>query len=309
MRVTYVLLVQMLLLAAAVSAEDVIYIKSDSSWRASDVVSQPDWFKPEYEPSSWGNSLGMWKNNPCVEYCGKMKACEVSCRDWMWYGSSCENCTRYFKKTVNVPGEIKSASITISGDEFYSLYINGNFVGSDENKLNAETYDISTMLHEGNNIVAIKVENRQGSEGVVVSGEITYTGANKVITQLQEQVKTLESQINTLAEDKKTLQQRADSLEGQLQSKNSDVRSLDKTIEELRLANQSLTAELRSTKAELAQNRRASRVLMLALIILVVSVIVVGSHVYETYVKKRKAKLASVPIEKEGRHRTHKEKV
>lgn len=308
MRVTYVLMVQMLLLAAAVSAEDVVYIKSDSSWRASDIVSQPDWFKPEYEPSSWGNSIGMWKNNPCAEYCGRMKACEVSCRDWMWYGSSCENCTRYFKKTVEVPGEIKSASVTISGDDYYSLYVNGNFVGSDDNKLNAETYDISTMLHEGKNIIAVKVENRLDSEGVVVSGDITYTGANKVITQLQEQVKTLESQISTLAEDKKTLQQRADSLESQLQTKNSEVRSLDKTIEELRLEKQSLTAELRSTKAELAQNRRANRVLTVALIVIVVSVIVVGSHVYETYVKKRKARLATVPIEKEVKHRTHKEK-
>jgi hypothetical protein len=300
---------QILILSLALSAsgEDVIYIKSDSTWRASDVVTQTDWFKPEYEPSGWGNSVGLWSNNPCSAYCGKIKSCEVSCRDWMWYGSSCENCTRYFKKAVDVPGEIKSASITISGDDYYWLYVNGNFVGSDENKLNAETYDVSGLLHEGVNIIAVKVENRREYEGVVVSGEIVYTGANKVITQLQEQVKTLEAQIATLTEDKRILQQRADSQDRELQARNTEVRTLEKTLEEFKLANQSATSEIRSLRAELGDCKEKAKVLEVALVVLVVVVVIVWNHVYENYIKKKKPRLSAVPVEKEEHKKQHKE--
>ncbi len=298
-KITAAILLVFLFLSLTASGEDVLYIKSDSTWKATDNVDQVDWFKPEYESSSWGDSTSVWKNNPCSENCEKIKSCEVSCLDWMWYGDSCDNCTRYFKKTVEIPGDIKSALFTISGDDAYWLYVNGNFVGSDERKLgyaNAESYDIANILHEGKNVIAIKAEDKQGPEGVVVSSKVEYTSTVK---QLQAQLATLQAQVNTLSEDKKTLQQRADSLEAQLQTANNLNKNLEKTLSDLRLSSQSLNNELAGYKSGLAGSQRTSRLLMVALIIIILSVAVVGDYVHEKYIKKRKPTLSTVPIKKE----------
>lgn len=287
--------VLLVLLSLAVSGQEVLYLKSDSTWKASQTAPESEWFKPDYDPLTWGYSVGGWDNNPCSKFCSRLKSCEVSCIDWMWYGDSCDNCTRYFIKTIEIPGDIKSASFTISADDFYWLYVNGNFIGSDDRKLgytNAETYDLSSILHAGTNVIGIKAEDRDSFEGVLVSGTIVYSDARQVINQLESQIKTLKAQVSNLTDDKKILQQRADSLESQLQSIQQLNEKLNKELEGFRLLNQSMNVEL-------AKYRRDNRILLVLLVILVIAVVYVGRNVYEKYVKKRKPTLSSVPLKKE----------
>jgi hypothetical protein len=212
----------------------------------------------------------------------------------MWYGSSCDNCVRFFKKTVDVPGDVKTASITISADDSYWLYVNGNFVGSDERKLgysNAETYDIANFLNPGSNVIAIKAEDKDGFEGVVVSATIVYTDTKQVISQLESQIKSLKSQISNMTEDKKFLQGRVDYLDAELKSTVLANENLKQTLDGMKSINKSLTESL-------AKYKRWTTILAVILAISVVSVYVVGKRVYERYIRKRKPTLSIVPVKK-----------
>jgi hypothetical protein len=286
--------VALILLSVLSSGQQVIYIKSDATWKASDQAPALDWFKPEYDPLTWGYAVSGWNNNPCSKFCTKIKSCEVSCLDWMWYGSSCDNCVRFFKKTVDVPGDVKTASITISADDSYWLYVNGNFVGSDERKLgysNAETYDIANFLNPGSNVIAIKAEDKDGFEGVVVSATIVYTDTKQVISQLESQIKSLKSQISNMTEDKKFLQGRVDYLDAELKSTVLANENLKQTLDGMKSINKSLTESL-------AKYKRWTTILAVILAISVVSVYVVGKRVYERYIRKRKPTLSIVPVKK-----------
>ncbi|MDD5111618.1 MAG: hypothetical protein PHG85_03670, partial [Candidatus Altiarchaeota archaeon] len=111
-RIGFATAVLMILFSSMSCAEtEVINIKADSTWKAASSVASTDWFKPEFDDSSWGASAGRWVNNPCSKYCGKMSSCELTCVDWMWYNNSCSNCERYFRKTITLPEDIMSGTI------------------------------------------------------------------------------------------------------------------------------------------------------------------------------------------------------
>ena len=79
----------------------------------------------------------------------------------------------YFRKRINLNSKVKAGWLRITGDNRYSLYINGNFVGSDDKWENMETFDVSSILKEGDNVIAVHVTNYGGKAGLLVEGMIT----------------------------------------------------------------------------------------------------------------------------------------
>ena len=231
---------------SAQSETEVVKIKSDSTWKASSTVSTTDWFKLDFEDSSWESSVGRWPNNPCTRYCGKMTSCELSCIDWMWYDQSCATCETYYRKTINLPEEVISAKITMTADNYYWLYVNGNFVGSDTRRIaytTTMTYDITSYMLPGKNVIAIKAQNNEEYEGVALTGEIKYKTYNTLINQLQTQIDSLEEQLNALSNDKNRLEEQVDTLQTENMELTNTKDELTNENSVLKIENLGLTAE------------------------------------------------------------------
>ncbi len=64
----------------------------------------------------------------------------------------------YFRKTLQVTA-VEQASITITADDRYELWINGRRIGNGQSIRQMENYDISRLLVNGKNVIGVKVTN------------------------------------------------------------------------------------------------------------------------------------------------------
>ena len=64
----------------------------------------------------------------------------------------------FFRKTIQVPA-VEQASITITSDDRYELWINGRRVGNGQSIRQMENYDISRLLVVGKNVIGVRVTN------------------------------------------------------------------------------------------------------------------------------------------------------
>jgi glucose/arabinose dehydrogenase len=64
----------------------------------------------------------------------------------------------FFRKTFQVPN-VEQASITITSDDRYELWINGRRVGNGQSIRQMENYDISRLLVSGKNVIGVRVTN------------------------------------------------------------------------------------------------------------------------------------------------------
>lgn len=141
--------------------------------------------------------VGVWdqqNENPSWSEISTWEMALLNLADWKarWIGKEEEqraevgkkNSTMYFRKSIDVEGDIKKARVYITGLGYYELYINGKKVGdhvlapnqtnydtrqenSFENERVAnmstrilyETFDISQYLHEGKNVAVVILGN------------------------------------------------------------------------------------------------------------------------------------------------------
>lgn len=81
-------------------------------------------------------------------------------------GSYCQaKCNLGFAKNGDVCQAIKYAIIT--ADNYYDLYINNQLVGSNDDWYASETYDISSKIVSGENIIAIRAYDTGGGFGLI----------------------------------------------------------------------------------------------------------------------------------------------
>jgi len=149
-------------------------IISDSSWRASQIA-QPGWETISFDDSDWGFSKAPWPGfltwySPIDQ--GMWAASETG------WGKDSGASEAYFRKTFILDGapigEILSAVFQINIDNSYKLYINGTFIGSDDNWRNMETYDVRSFLRWGKNVIAIHAIDSGGYEGVSLKFDVEY---------------------------------------------------------------------------------------------------------------------------------------
>jgi len=289
----------LVMFASMVCSEDVLSIKSDSTWKAATSVPGVDWLQPTFDDSSWGTSTGTWNHGPCSTFCGKFKSCEVGCNEWMWTSQQCTNCTSYFRKTVNIPGEITGATITVSADDYYWLYVNGVLVGTSEAKkvsyALSDNYDITQLLHNGDNVIAIKVENKMDYEGVVVRSEIRYRTTDPLISQLQSQVDILHTQVNKLTEDKTRLEGQVDSLSKEKSTLTADKDNLLRQVSSLQMENTDLKTRLGDSESELGKYRTYTISFFIAIIVLLIALFMCLYYIYEKS-KKKQPTISKTPM-------------
>ncbi len=64
----------------------------------------------------------------------------------------------YFRKTIQL-GAIEQATVTITADDRYELYINGRKVGAGNSIRQMEQYDVTPILTRGRNVIGVRVTN------------------------------------------------------------------------------------------------------------------------------------------------------
>ena len=82
---------------------------------------------------------------------------------WIWTseGVAHKNYTFYARKTFTLPSRIASASVRVTADSRYRLYVNGVRVGRGPVKFDTrwmyyDTWDIAPLLKKGKNVIAVE---------------------------------------------------------------------------------------------------------------------------------------------------------
>lgn len=92
--------------------------------------------------------------------------------EWIWAPDHAKdqvpttNC--FFRRTFNMKNP-ESGEITIAADDYYELFLNNRKLGTGRGTGQLERYNVSEFLTRGKNVIAIKVENREGDTAAVVA--------------------------------------------------------------------------------------------------------------------------------------------
>lgn len=90
---------------------------------------------------------------------------------WIWSETPRED--NYFRKVIDVPGEITQAKLAITADNIYTLHINGSQVGADTDWTSLDVYDITHLVKPGRNVLAVKATDPGADVGaLLVEGAI-----------------------------------------------------------------------------------------------------------------------------------------
>ena len=92
---------------------------------------------------------------------------------WIWSSKKAANGEKaFFRKTIRINKETKSANLTMSCDNGFEAFINGKkvLVGRDWN--NAQRTDVKKHLKPGANVIAVKAWNEGGVAGLVGKLEV-----------------------------------------------------------------------------------------------------------------------------------------
>jgi len=85
-----------------------------------------------------------------------------------------------FWRNYEVPADPKSASLRVTAESEYALFINDKKVGSDDFWLTLETYDIKPLLVQGRNRILVKARTKNWYAGLFVAGSIEMADGRKI---------------------------------------------------------------------------------------------------------------------------------
>ena len=105
---------------------------------------------------------------------------DIAKASWIWnaregLSEGAENC--FFRKTFELPAKPKAATVLITADNAYDLYVNGSMVGADGGFdavywSSLEKYDTAPMLAAGRNVLAVRGHNMGGPAGLIAAARI-----------------------------------------------------------------------------------------------------------------------------------------
>jgi hypothetical protein len=90
--------------------------------------------------------------------------------EWIWMPGQWEtpNITVYARRTFDLLAKPIEATLWVSADNRYRLWVNGVFVGEDDDFAVAERYDVTRLLKLGRNLLAVQVDNVDGPGGLLL---------------------------------------------------------------------------------------------------------------------------------------------
>ncbi len=81
----------------------------------------------------------------------------------------------YFRKVFNLPGIPQNSNFHFNVDDDAKVYVNGQLVFSDDNSLATDdTFSVTSQLHSGLNLIAIKAQDQQGAQSIAGELNINY---------------------------------------------------------------------------------------------------------------------------------------
>ena len=99
---------------------------------------------------------------------------------WVWSGKSAEESKIWLRKKFTLETPVKTARVTGTCDNQFKLFLNGSPVlnGRDWNSL--EAADVTKLLKQGENILAVEATNEGGPAGLLVQLKVTGTSGQVV---------------------------------------------------------------------------------------------------------------------------------
>jgi hypothetical protein len=90
--------------------------------------------------------------------------------EWIWMPGQWEtpNITVYARRTFDLLAKPIEATLWVSADNRYRLWVKGVFVGEDDDFAVAERYDVTRLLKLGRNLLAVQVDNVDGPGGLLL---------------------------------------------------------------------------------------------------------------------------------------------
>lgn len=85
-----------------------------------------------------------------------------------------------FWKDCEVRGEVKNASLRVTAESLYTLFVNDKQVGADDFWLTMESYDIKPLLVQGKNRILVKAQTKTWYAGVFVAGAIELADGRRL---------------------------------------------------------------------------------------------------------------------------------
>ena len=106
---------------------------------------------------------------------------------WIWHsgvradGTAPDNQEVYLRSRLQCAGKPESSLLLVTADNEYDVFVNGKKAGSDREERNGgwwtvDAYDITTLLREGPNEIAIQAANGTGPAGVLLEAKFSAGG-------------------------------------------------------------------------------------------------------------------------------------
>src|SRR2546421_580100 len=102
--------------------------------------------------------------------------------NWIWYDegnplASAPAETRYFRRVFSLAKAPTEATLEITADNRFVVWLNGARVGQGDTWQNLSNYKVARHLVAGRNILAVEAKNDGGPAGLVV--RLSWPGAGK----------------------------------------------------------------------------------------------------------------------------------
>ena len=103
-------------------------------------------------------------------------AMEVQLGKWIWHPDGKENAhTCWFRMPFDIPAgkKITSATIRITADNAFVLYVNGKRIGEGDDWQTVSSFNLGTALSSGRNVLAVKARNIEHAFGLIAGMAVT----------------------------------------------------------------------------------------------------------------------------------------
>ncbi len=74
--------------------------------------------------------------------------------NWIWAKEPTREL--FFRRSFDLPGKPRRAWLSITADNIYTAYLNGEEIGTDDDWTGVETYDVASRLRKGPNLLAVR---------------------------------------------------------------------------------------------------------------------------------------------------------
>ncbi len=151
-------------------------IVSDSSWWVTaDFPNTLAWQASGFDNAGWQNAIADWPAQPTLAT--NITNMNDTAASWIWMQGDPEMVL--FRRSFTLPDLPANATLRITADNNYSVYINAEYIGTDWGDAvtvwnTAESFEITSYLQKGENVVAIVANDLGGGSGLLA--DIRFDG-------------------------------------------------------------------------------------------------------------------------------------